>query len=170
MTIVLILYTQGVTIESLKQRISMKNISDLQLGKAGEYLVCADLILNGYVAFPSEQGLSYDVVADVKGKLIRIQVKTTACYRATPQRKEYLPTYLFHSRRCGKGGRKAYDNSDLDIMAFVCLQDKVIGYFPINEIKTTMIFRVKKYSEMYKAKNSQGKYLEDYSIERSLMQ
>jgi hypothetical protein len=37
-------------------------LTDLQLGKAGEYLVCADLILKGHIAFPSEQGLSFEVV------------------------------------------------------------------------------------------------------------
>jgi len=52
-------------------------INDLQAGKAGEYLVCADLIVKGYVAFPSEQGLPFDVVLDVQGRLLRVQVKTT---------------------------------------------------------------------------------------------
>jgi len=37
-------------------------IDDMQVGKAGEYLVCADLISKGYVAYLSEQGLPYDVV------------------------------------------------------------------------------------------------------------
>ena len=37
-------------------------IGHLECGKAGEYLVCADLILKGYIAYPSEQGLPYDVV------------------------------------------------------------------------------------------------------------
>ena len=37
------------------KHLKMKDISDLQIGKAGEYIVCADLILKGFVAFPSEQ-------------------------------------------------------------------------------------------------------------------
>ena len=37
---------------------------DLQVGKAGEYLVCFDLIMKGFVAYPSEQGLPYDLVLD----------------------------------------------------------------------------------------------------------
>lgn len=28
-------------------------VDDLQAGKAGEYLVCADLILKGFIAYPS---------------------------------------------------------------------------------------------------------------------
>ena len=49
----------------------MKVITDLQIGKAGEYLVCADLILNGYVAFLSEQGLPFDIVLDYNNKLYK---------------------------------------------------------------------------------------------------
>ena len=43
----------------------MRISNELQKGKAGEYLVCADLILKGFVAFISEQGLPYDVVLDI---------------------------------------------------------------------------------------------------------
>ena len=41
---------------------SIRKSNMLQIGKAGEYLVCADLILKGYIAFLSEQGLPYDVI------------------------------------------------------------------------------------------------------------
>ena len=64
------------------------NSKELQIGKAGEYLVCADLILKGFVAYPSEQGLPYDVVLDIDGKLYKVQVKTTTTYRTIPQRKD----------------------------------------------------------------------------------
>ena len=70
-------------------------INDLQIGKAGEYLVCADLITQGFIAYPSEQGLKYDVVVDTGKKLYKIQVTTTRTYRAIPQRKDYTPAYLF---------------------------------------------------------------------------
>ena len=38
----------------------IRDSKQLQIGKAGEYLVCADLIMKGFIAFPSEQGLSFD--------------------------------------------------------------------------------------------------------------
>ena len=136
-------------------------INDLQLGKAGEYLVCADLILQGYIAYPSEQGLHYDIVVDVNGKLIRIQVKTTSVYKATPQRKEYTPGYLFNIRRCGKGGRKRYTNNDVDIFALVAIKENAIGYLPIDKVKTTMCFRTKEFT--YQT-NEKGRYLQDYSF------
>lgn len=132
----------------------MKEIPDLQVGKAGEYLVCADLIMQGYIAYLSEQGLRYDIVADINGRLIRIQVKTTIKYKAIPQRKEYIPSYLFNVRRCGKGGRKKYKKNEVDLFAFVALDRKLIGYVPFNKIKTTMTFRVKDFeSEYYGNKN-----------------
>ena len=41
---------------------SGEGIPDLELGKAAEHLVVADLILSGYRAYLTEQGLPYDVV------------------------------------------------------------------------------------------------------------
>lgn len=143
----------------------MDKISELQLGKAGEYLVCADLIIKGYIAFISEQGLHYDIVMDYHGKLIRIQVKTTSNYRFRPQRKEQIPSYLFQCRRCGKGGRKSYANSDIDIMAFVGLKERIIGYLPISEVRQTMMFRSRACT--YKG-NRPGVYLDDLSLDRAI--
>jgi hypothetical protein len=37
---------------------------ELEMGKAAEHLVCADLLMKGYNAFLSAQGLPYDVVID----------------------------------------------------------------------------------------------------------
>ena len=54
----------------------MRLSHELQIGKAGEYLVCADLIIKGFVAYPSEQGLPYDIVLDNGKKMLRVQVKT----------------------------------------------------------------------------------------------
>lgn len=112
--------------------------NDLQIGVAGEHLVCADLITKGYNAYLSDQGLPYDVVADIDGKLYKIQVKTTSKYRAIPQRKNYTPAYLFWIKRCGKGGKKVYKEKDYDFMALVALDKKIVGYLPFDNIKGTM--------------------------------
>lgn len=37
---------------------------ELQIGKAGEHLVCCDLLTHGFNAFLSDQGLPFDVVTD----------------------------------------------------------------------------------------------------------
>ena len=118
----------------------MNNINDLQAGKAGEYLVCADLILKGFIAYPSEQGLSYDVVLDTGKKLYKIQVKTTRKPVPIPQRKHSTKRYIFNIRRCGKKGRRFYEKGEVDIFALVALDEHVIGYIKEEQAKSTMFF------------------------------
>jgi len=118
----------------------MENINDLQIGKAGEYLVCADLILKGHIAFPSEQGLHYDVVLAVGNRLYKVQVKTTRGPQLVPQRINDTKKYCFNVRRCGNGGRKQYAIDDVDIFALVALDTKEIGYIKSNKVKQTMFF------------------------------
>lgn len=149
-------------------------IIDMQAGKAGEYLVCADLIIKGYIAYPSEQGLSYDVVADVGNKLIRVQVKTTRGEKFTPQRAQEIPTYIFHMKRMGKGGRKVYRENDVDIFAFVSLKNKKIGYVPAKDCPTTFILRDRDFEVAYDKVNNRGipikagRYIDDYSFEKAI--
>ena len=121
----------------------MKSITDLQIGKAGEYLVCADLILQGHIAFPSEQGLPFDVVLNHSGKLLKVQVKTTRSPKHIPQRKSDIPAYIFHIGINGKGAsRKKYDSKQVDIFALVALDSQRIAYLPFFDTQTTMNFRV----------------------------
>lgn len=116
---------------------------ELQIGKAGEYLVCADLIINGYVAYPSEQGLPYDVVLDVNGKLLRVQVKTTQKYKNIPQRKTDIPVYIFNIGRNGRNNKhKTYKQNTVDLFALVSLDTRRIAYVPFLDHKSTMNFRV----------------------------
>jgi uncharacterized protein YerC len=120
----------------------MRTSKELQTGKAGEYLVCADLILKGFIAFPSEQGLPYDVLLDTGKKLIRIQVKTTSGPRVIPQRAKETKAYIFNVKRCGKGNCKRYGNDEVDIFALVCLDTKAIGYIKTDDMPDTINYRV----------------------------
>ena len=120
----------------------------LLYGKAGEYFVCFDLSSKGIIAYTSDQGLGYDVVADVDGVLIKIQVKTTTKERAT-NRVDAMPSYIFHSKRCGKGGKKTYKNNECHIVAFVSLLDKEVAYLPINDLLQTTTFRVENFKGKY---------------------
>ncbi len=95
----------------------MKVSSELNIGRAGEYLVLADLLINGVQAYDTGQGVGYDIVADVNGKLIRIQVKTTQKIRKITQRAN--PIYFFHIKRTGKNGNKFYEQKDFDCFALV---------------------------------------------------
>lgn len=136
----------------------MEAITDLQCGKVGEHLVCADLILSGFVAFPAEEGLPFDVVAEVEGRLVRIQVKTTRTATRGTNRRASTKVYVFSARRCGKGGRGSYAASAVDLFAFVALDSREIGYFAMRDVATCMVFR----SPM-----ESGKYLDERNVERN---
>ena len=127
----------------------MENLSDLAAGKAGEYLVCAEIILRGHTAFLSEQGLPFDVIADVGGRLLRVQVKTTRGPRTIPQRANHTSGYLFHIKRCGKGGARTYNNGDVDMFALVALDTRDMGFVPASRARQTMIFRSSAFRGQY---------------------
>lgn len=144
---------------------SFKSEDMLEVGKAGEHLVCADLILKGYKAYLSDQGLSYDIIIDAKNKLLRVQVKTTLQTTNIPQRRQNYKSYKFNCRRCGKGGRKSYEENDFDLMAFICIEDNLIRYLKNKDVKQTMYFRTRK-QKYFSAKY--GIYLEDCTLEKAL--
>jgi hypothetical protein len=123
-------------------------LNETMIGRAGEYLVCADLLLQGYRAFLCDSGLPYDVIVENKNKLIRVQVKTTQKQMSLVKARN--PTYLFHVRRMGKGGHKSYDNSEIDIVALVGLDKRIIGYIPIADTKQTICLRTKDYQGTYR--------------------
>lgn len=120
----------------------MRLSNELQIGKAGEYLVCADLIMKGLVAFPSEQGLPYDVLLDNGNKLVRVQVKTCERPRILLQRKTNTYFYQYNIKTHGKHRDKRYGDDEVDIFALVALDTKSVGYIHGDEIKTTANFRV----------------------------
>ena len=123
-------------------------VTDLAAGVAGEHLVCAELLLLGYNAFLTDQNCPYDVAMECGGRLIRIQVKTTRKEKAVPQRAKYTPAYLFHVRRCGKGGRRSYAESDFDVMALVALDTRKVAYIKLSEAKQTIHLSREKFSAL----------------------
>lgn len=120
----------------------MRKSNELQIGKAGEYIVCADLIIKGLIAYPSEQGLPYDVVIDNGTKLIKCQVKTTERPRVIPQRKKETFAYIFNIKRHGKGNTKRYTNEEIDIFALVELENKTVIYLKNEDTPDTINIRV----------------------------
>lgn len=116
-------------------------ITDLAAGAAGEHLVCADLLLQGYRAFLSDQNCPYDVAVDVGGKLIRIQVKSTRKAKNLPQRVGHYPAYMWHVRRAGKGGARVYQDGEFDMLALVALDAHRIAYLPPSNQAQTIHIR-----------------------------
>ena len=147
----------------------MKEISDMQIGKAGEYLVCADLITKGFIAYPSEQGLPYDVVLDFGGRLLKVQVKTTRSHKQTPQRVNNSNTYAFNVKRCGKKNKSEHTAESVDIFALVALDEKQIGYMKNKDVKQTMFFRVESMRGTYRDEKIntpvRGRYLSELLLE-----
>jgi hypothetical protein len=145
---------------------------ELQMGKAGEHLVCADLIYQGFSAFLADQGLPYDVVVDVCGSLKRIQVRTTSKLISYEKAKD---VYRFGTR-CGKRGIRAVLPSDYDYFAFVALPEKKIAYFSKEEmttrggrVKQTVDLKTKSatyagrvYSNGTRRTPEWGRYIEDF--------
>jgi hypothetical protein len=105
----------------------------LDVGKAAEHIVCASLILSGYRCYLSDQGLPYDVVADVDGRLIRIQVKSTCFPRErNKDGKRSRVAYNWGIRQRGRGRKGARLNErHCDVVALVALDILVVAYLPI---------------------------------------
>lgn len=121
----------------------MRTSNALQIGKAGEYIVCADLIVKGLIAFPSEQGLPYDVLIDTGKKLLRCQVKTTEKPRVVPQRNKETTAYVFNVKRHGNSNNlKRYSLDEVDVFALVELETKSVVYLKNEDMPTTLNLRV----------------------------
>lgn len=120
----------------------MRKSNELQIGKAGEYIVCADIIMKGLIAFPSEQGLPYDVVIDTGKKILRCQVKTTEKPRTIPQREKDTKAYIFNIKRHGVGGLKRYGSEEADVFALVELENRSVVYLQSKDMPDTLNIRV----------------------------
>lgn len=120
----------------------MRTSNELQVGKAGEYLVCCDLAMKGFVAFPSEQGLPYDVLLDNGNKLLKIQVKATNGPRVVPQRNKESQAYIFNIKRHGKNNAQRYGIGEVDLFALVSLDTMSIAYLVASDMPETINLRV----------------------------
>lgn len=106
--------------------------AELQIGKAGEHLVCCDLLQQGHNAFLADQGLPYDIIADISGILYRVQVKATLRPCTFGKVKNL---YRFCLKSAKKGNRKIMPK-DVDIIAFVALDIKKVAYFQCEKLIT----------------------------------
>lgn len=121
------------------KRLAASSAAALDLGKAAEHIVCADLILQGRRAYLSDQGLPYDVVLDVDGRLLRIQVKSTCFARDVNSKgRSIRNAYSFSVRRNGKDGRKRLSDQFVDLVALVALDIRIVAYMPIGIVSQTV--------------------------------
>lgn len=140
---------------------------ELQLGKVGEYLVCADLIASGYNAFLADQGSPFDIIVVTGSGIKRIQV------RSTYGLKDYTITknvYRFRLRT-GRESKEVARKCEVDYYAFVSISNQKIAYINVNDltnvkndncIKTLQELRDR---NIEYSMNRGSKYIDDYKFE-----
>jgi len=111
----------------------------MAVGKAAEHLVCADLLLSGYRAFLSDEGLPYDVLVETGERIMRVQVKATRQPRnANAKGRNPNNVYVFNVRCRGNRGRQRLSNDHCDIVALVALDTRQVAYLAVGEVATTV--------------------------------
>lgn len=153
---------------------------ELMRGKAAEHLVVADLLLLGYEAFLSEQGMYLDAIVMIGGKPKTLQIKSTHKLINTDKAKNI---YRFAIRSGREGDRRI--DARVDIFAFVALDIKAIAYMSKQELMskdgttyvTTLDFksRLIEYDagRVYPngtVRKGYGRYLQDYQYFDKLLE
>lgn len=119
------------------------NLSGTQIGMVSEMMVMKSFFMAGHSAFVATPHLPYDLVADVDGLLIKVQVK---CVTGPTKRmiSSANRPYLFNLLRKTQNGRRfRYKPTDFDIFAFVALDIEQIAFIPSTRVlkaNTTTIY------------------------------
>jgi len=112
---------------------------ELEVGRAGEHLVCADLLLAGWTVYPTAQGMPYDLAVDTASRVVRVQVKSTFYPKHPQPHMRANPAYFFNTRRAGRGGARLYRENEFDIYAFVALDRRIMAYFAKAELPKQLV-------------------------------
>lgn len=106
---------------------------EMEVGRAGEYLVLSDLLISGWVAYPTGQGVPYDIAVDIGSRIVRVQVKSTMMPKSAGSMNRGTPLYVFSTRRAGNAGKRRYAREEFDILALVALDRRLIAYYSVWE-------------------------------------
>lgn len=154
--------------------------SSLQIAKAAEHLVCAELILQGWNVFAADAGLPYDLVIDIgHGSFCRIQVKATCrawqALNSSSGRRRSVASYRFALRRSRTGDRRI-SLSSCDFLALVALDIRTVGFLSIASVMkadgmaVTLVEMKSRTIEYIKNgrsgvdPNKFGRFIEDYRV------
>lgn len=132
---------------------------ELQIGKAGEHIACADLILQGFNAFLTDQGLPYDLIVQTPRGISRVQVKATLKTVTYGRSNE---VYRFGLRR-GKGSYDRIADVEVDYFAFVALDLKMVAYLRPIQLQSRQEPGIAMLIEFQTRRPGKGKFLEDYA-------
>ena len=104
-----------------------KSISTANMAAAAEHLVASDLLMLNYPVSVAGAGLPYDLIAEIEGAMVRIQVKSTA----KPRKDGKRSGYIFDGRRGYKNssrlGLKSY-KGEVELLAFVAMDIRRVIY------------------------------------------
>ena len=132
------------------------------VGEAGEHFVCFDILRSGYDAWLASYRLAYDVVIDVKSRLIRVQVKSTT-HKHLINSPDW-PGYRFHSRSCRRQRkRKEYYLSEFDVLALVAIDVNRVAYIANCDAQRSYVFREDQRAGIRKCHK-----FEDYPLDAAL--
>lgn len=114
-----------------------KGSSNHGAGRAGEYIVAADLELAGCACSFAREGLPYGLIVQAEdGRLLRLQVKSTG--RVSQQRMPRGRTSRYYKF---KTKMKSNHYCDIDVFAFVALDIRRVIYMAASSVPswTTLI-------------------------------
>jgi hypothetical protein len=138
----------------------------LELGRAAEYLVCAELILQGWLVYATAPGVPYDLIVDTGRERLRVQVKSTS-KPIKPGSLRISQGYFFNPRRAGRRGKRLYGDEEFDVYALVALDRRIVAFFSIHELsKSCIALRVP--AGDYKPGIKLGKEFKDSSFNHAL--
>lgn len=119
------------------------------------------------LSFPPPNTTSADILVDVDGALLRVQVKSTRKPKNHDPRTRATPGYFFHLRRAGKGGRRRYPENAFDLYALVALDRQAIAYLPAVDCSNqTIALRVP--GERYLQNGSMNREFQEASFRHAL--
>lgn len=109
------------------------------LGDIGEAQAIASFTKAGCIPLlPISDNLPYDLAVDIKGKIYKIQVKTTIKVREDG-------LYKFHTKRLNGFTQTSskYSTSEVDYLFLYCIEDDYKGLISINELSNREILNLR---------------------------
>jgi hypothetical protein len=143
-------------------------IRSLNAGRAGEHIVLADLYLSGLNPMKTGEGCVYDLALDFKGKLIKIQCKSTL-----GPRDDNVKRYRFSVTKSADNNthiRKKYSSTEVDIIAFVALDLKVVAYLPLSSLANWNVDFYSSAEILKSRRSSRSRLISEYPIHQALSQ
>lgn len=139
-------------------------IKNMYISKTGHYLVASYLSSLEYDVILTDNSQHYNIIADISGRLWKIQTKTTSVSKRLPHRNNEIFGYYFRLEDCVKNIQANCGDDNL-IIALVALDKNIIGFLPAIDAKTAIICKTRQHTYDWTTK---GLYIEDLSLESAI--